>query len=127
LTIHRATLRADLKSIARLVRRHEVAAVIVGHPVHLSGEASAQTVKSEAFAAALREHLPGLPIHLVDERLTSAHAHELLDQTSGARRTAADRQRRSAVIDQVAATLILEAWLTGGRPRLLPDPDAPTD
>lgn len=123
LTVHRSTLKADLKSIARLVRRHEVTAVVIGHPVHLSGETSAQTHKTEAFAAALRAHLPELPLHLLDERLTTAHAHELLDQSTGRRRTAADRRQRSEVVDQVAAVLILEGWLTTGKPLLLPDPE----
>lgn len=123
LTVHRSTLKADLKSIARLVRRHEVTAIVVGHPVYLSGEASAQTRKTEAFVEALRGHLPETPVHLLDERLTTAHAHELMDQSSGKRRTAADRKHRSEVVDQAAAVLILEAWMTMDQPHLLPDPE----
>src|SRR5580698_4592607 len=57
LTIHRSTLKADLKSIARLIRRHEVATVLIGLPVHASGEASSQSSKTEVFSEALRTHL----------------------------------------------------------------------
>jgi putative holliday junction resolvase len=128
LTIHRTTLKADLKSIARLVRRYEAALVLIGLPVHASGEASPQSIKTEAFAESLRAHLaehldPAPPIELLDERHTTADAHSILNR-SGGRHTAEDRAARIKIIDQVAATLILEAWLRRQTPALLPDPDA---
>jgi putative Holliday junction resolvase len=127
LTIHRTTLKADLKSIARLIRRYDVATVLIGLPVHASGEASPQSTKTEAFAETLRTHLaehltPSPDIHLLDERHTTADAHSILNR-SGARTTAEDRQARSKIIDQIAATIILEAWLRRQTPALLPDPD----
>jgi len=128
LTIYRSTLKADLKSIARLIRRHDVATVLVGLPVHASGEASPQSSKTEVFAEALRNHLaehlsPPPELQLLDERHTTADAHSLLNR-SGHSQTPHDRAARSKVIDQVAATLILEAWLRRQAPALLPDPDA---
>ena len=130
LTIYRTTLKSDLKSITRLIRRHNVATVLVGLPVHASGEASPQSTKTEAFAEALRLHLtehldPAPSLHLLDERHTTADAHSILNR-SGHRLTAEDRTERSKVIDQVAATLILEAYLRRQAPALLPDPDANT-
>ena len=124
LTIYRATLRADLKSIARLLRRFEVATVVVGLPLHASGERSPQSQKTEAFTNALRAHLaealPVVPaIEYIDERHTTTEAHALL----GPRASAVARTERSKIIDQVAATLILEAWLRRQAPALLPDPD----
>src|SRR5580698_9793977 len=53
LTIYRSTLKADLKSIARLIRRYDVATVLIGLPIHASGEASPQSSKTEVFAEAL--------------------------------------------------------------------------
>jgi len=130
LTIYRTALKADLKSVARLIRRHGVTTVLIGLPIHASGEASPQSAKTEAFADALRLHLaehfdPPPAIELLDERHTTADAHALLNR-SGTRQTAADRADRSKLIDQVAATLILEAWLRRQAPVLLPDPDANT-
>ena len=61
---------SDLRSLARLAKRFDVAGIVVGNPLHLSGEASPQAGKTGAFAAELGE-LTGLPIHLWDERLTS--------------------------------------------------------
>ena len=69
--------REDLRSLARLARRFKVAGIVVGDPLHLSGEESAQAAKTRAFAAELGE-LAGLPIHLWDERLTTHEAHRIL-------------------------------------------------
>ena len=100
----RRNLREDLRSIARLSRRYGVMGIVVGNPLTLSGEMSAQAAKAQAFAAELGE-LTGLPIHLWDERLTTHEAHRLLYEAGRA------RQDHRRVVDQVAATLILQSFL----------------
>jgi putative Holliday junction resolvase len=126
-TLHRATLRADLKAIARFIRQHGVTTVVVGNPLNADGTQSKQAAKAQAFAKALAAEHPGVTHHLLDERLTTREAHELLDgavRGAGAA-GAASRISRKERIDQVAATLLLEAFLSGqGGPALLPDPDA---
>ncbi len=102
--------REDLRSLARLARRFGVAGIVVGNPLHLDGSESAQTAKTQAFAAALGE-LTGLPIHLHDERLTSHQAHQILYQTGH------PRQQHHRVVDQVAATLILKDFLEESKKR----------
>jgi putative transcription antitermination factor YqgF len=57
-TVHRTTLRADLKSVARFLRQHSVSTVVVGNPLHMDGSPSPQAAKAQAFAAALREAHP---------------------------------------------------------------------
>jgi putative holliday junction resolvase len=99
--------REDLRSLARLARRFGAVGIVVGNPVHLSGELSPQTAKTQAFAAALGE-LSGLPIHLWDERLTTREAHQILYEAGHA------RQQHRKVVDQVAATLILQSFLEQG-------------
>jgi putative holliday junction resolvase len=99
--------REDLRSLARLARRFGAVGIVVGNPVHLSGELSPQTAKIQAFAAALGE-LSGLPIHLWDERLTTREAHQILYEAGHA------RQQHRKVVDQVAATLILQSFLEQG-------------
>jgi putative holliday junction resolvase len=96
--------RDDLRSLGRLARKYGVSGIVVGNPVRLSGEESLQTAKTQAFAAELGE-LTGLPIHLWDERLTTQEAHQILYQAGHA------RQQHRAVVDQVAATLILQSFL----------------
>jgi len=105
LTLERcASRRDDLRSLARLCRRYGVVGIVVGDPVLLSGEPSPQAAKTQAFAAALGE-LTGLPIHLWDERLTTREAHQILYQSGH------KRQQHRKVVDQVAATLILQSFL----------------
>jgi len=99
--------REDMRSLARLARRFSVAGIVVGNPVHLSGDQSPQAAKTQAFAAALGE-LTGLPIHLWDERLTTHEAHQILYEAGHA------RQQHRKVVDQVAATLILQSFLESG-------------
>jgi putative Holliday junction resolvase len=100
----RPTSKDDLRSLARLCRRFGVAGIVVGNPVHLSGELSPQAARTQAFAAALGE-LTGLPIHFWDERLTSREAHQILYEAGH------ERQKHCKVVDQVAATLILQSFL----------------
>lgn len=99
--------RDDLRSLARLARRFGVAGIVVGHPLHLSGEESPQAVRARAFAAELGA-LTGLHIHLRDERLTTREAHQALYERGRS------RQQHRRVVDQVAATLILQEFLNAG-------------
>ena len=96
--------RDDLRSLARLARRFEVEGIVVGLPLHLSGEASPRSARIQAFAAELGE-FTGLPIHLWDERLTTHEAHTILYEAGH------KRQQHRRVVDQVAASLILQDFL----------------
>lgn len=100
----RSNRREDLRSLARLCRRFGVAGIVVGNPLHLSGEQSPRALKTQAFASELGE-LTRLPIHLWDERLTTREAHQILYAASH------ERQKHRKVVDQVAATLILQSFL----------------
>jgi putative Holliday junction resolvase len=94
----------DVKAIAALIAEHGVTEIVVGHPVRMSGEAGTAAHHAERFADALRGFL-GLPVHLQDERLTTVEAGRGL-AAAGVRGRA-----RRAVVDQSAATLILQAFL----------------
>jgi putative Holliday junction resolvase len=104
-TLHRTNPRADMKSVARVLRKHSVAEAVVGNPLHMSGDQSPQAAKAQAFAEALRNEF-GIAVHLWDERLTTTEAHRHLDAGGHA----AGRERKG-IIDQVAAVLILQAFL----------------
>ena len=124
-TLHRTTLRADLKAIARFIRQHKVTTVVVGNPLHADGTPGAQAAKATAFAKALEVEHPALKHHLLDERLTTRDAHELLDLGRPASRVSRKEMRvsREEIVDQVAAMLLLEAFLSQrSGPSLLPDP-----
>ena len=104
-TLHRTNRRADMKAVARVLRKQGAAEAVVGNPLHMSGDVSPQALKSQAFAEALRAEF-GVTVHLWDERLTSMEAHEILDGAGYAR-----GPERKRVIDQVAAVVILESFL----------------
>ena len=107
LTLVRRNLKQDLKSLGRLIRRYGCSAIILGHPLYMSGDVSPQATKTQAFAELLRENF-ALPVHLWDERLTSAEAHRHLHAAG----LPASGHRE--VVDQVAAVLILQNFLDSG-------------
>jgi putative Holliday junction resolvase len=108
LTLVRKNRKLDLKSLGRLLRKYHCAAIVAGNPLYMSGDLSPQAEKAQAFAQLLREEF-GLPVHLWDERLTTTEAHRHLH--------AAGRpgSEHKAVVDQVAAVLILQSWLDAHR------------
>ena len=110
-TLHRTRLKDDLKSIARVLRKHgPIAEAVVGNPLYMSGDQSPQAARAQQFAASLRTDL-GLTVHLWDERLTTAEAHRHLDALGHSRAPNSEGVGRKNIIDQVAAVLILQAFL----------------
>jgi len=96
----------DATAIVAVVNEHGVTDVVVGMPFELSGKLGHRARRVQAFIAALRAALPAaVQLHEQDERFTTAEAQRVL--------IAADvsRARRRDVIDQQAATLILQGWL----------------
>lgn len=104
LTLWRKSRGEDLRSLLRLIRKHEVVEIVVGNPLHLSGDVSPWAAKVQEFAEQLRER-SGLQVQLWDERLSSVAAHEILDEAGR------NRRDRKYVIDQVAAVVILRGWM----------------
>jgi putative Holliday junction resolvase len=105
LTIWRRSRGEDLRNILRLIRKHEVTHIVVGNPLHLSGDVSPWAAKVQEFAAELHRRAE-IPVELFDERLTSVVAHEILNEAG------VPRQQRAAIIDQVAAVVILRDWMS---------------
>ncbi len=111
-------LRRDVKSLLRLLRKNDCREIIVGNPLYLSGEVSPSAAKVHHFVEVLRAETD-LPVTLWDERLSTTQAHALLDEAGHA------IMGRKAIIDQVAAVLILQSYMQANRPtELLPDPHA---
>jgi putative Holliday junction resolvase len=109
-TLHRTRLRDDLKSIARVLRKHgPIAEAVVGNPLYMSGDESPQAARAQSFAQSLRDRFQ-ITVHLWDERLT-AEAHRHLDALGHSRAPNSEGVGRKNIIDQVAAVLILQAFL----------------
>lgn len=95
----------DLTRIAEIVREYEAVEVIVGLPRTLRGDNGTSARLAMRFANRLRDMVPGVPIRLSDERLTTVSAARAL------RDSGVHTRGRRQVIDQAAAVSILQGWL----------------
>jgi len=103
-TLQRKNKKHDLAHLDRVIREYDVQQIVVGLPLRMSGVEGAQAEKIHAFADDLRKNFK-LPVHLWDERLTSAEANRLL------RETELSIQKRGKAVDRMAAVLILQGWM----------------
>ncbi len=91
-----------IKTIVKYVRKFNAFEIVVGYPVLLSGKQGTSAKSAKKYAIKLKEALPELSVRLVDERLTTVSAHASLLEAGKRRNT------HKSIIDQVAATYILE-------------------
>jgi len=103
-TLERKNKRADFGRLERIVREYQVREIVLGNPLRMSGQEGTQSQKVAAFAEELRRHFE-LPVHLWDERLTSAEANRLL------REAELSIKKRAQAVDRMAAVLILQSFM----------------
>lgn len=103
-TYTRRRIREDLAALARLARERDTVLLVVGDPLYPSGDPSPLAAEAHEFAAKLSAAAK-LPVEFLDERLTSAQAHRLLDEEG------LGREARKGKVDSIAATLLLETYL----------------
>ncbi len=96
---------AVAQRVAELAREHGAEELVLGHPVNMDGSLGPRSEKAKAMQALLEE-ATGLPVVLWDERRTTIDAHHILYQSGK------NAKQRKKVVDAVAATLILEGYLT---------------
>lgn len=101
-TLQRTNRRNDLRRLREIVRKNEVRGIVVGHPVRLDGSAGEMAEEAERFAARLRKEL-GLPVELMDERLSSWEAVQLIAKPTSS--------KKNSVLDHIAAAVILRDYL----------------
>ena len=90
---------------ALLAQEHGAERLVLGHPINMDGTRGPRSEKAQAMKALLEE-ATGLPVVLWDERRTTIDAHQIL-LNSGK-----NAKKRKKVVDAVAASLILEGYLT---------------
>ncbi len=98
------SLEDSITEISKLIQEVEPIEIYVGLPVSMSGDHSASTKDAIAFARSL-ENLEVAPIRFIDERLTTVTAANALRQSGR------DSKSGRSIIDQIAATIILEQAL----------------
>lgn len=99
-----ATFEARLEHVVAVARERRVTDLVVGYPYNMDGSAGFKTREVDAFVTQLTAVLP-LPVHRVDERLSTRAASEHLSKRRD------DELRRSGRIDSMAACMILQDYL----------------
>lgn len=103
-TLRRKNKRTDLAALAKVIHDYAVREIVVGLPLRMSGQEGTQSGKMREFVAVLEKQFD-LPVHLVDERLTSVEANRVL------RESEMSIKKRAGAVDRLAAVLILQNFL----------------
>jgi putative Holliday junction resolvase len=120
----RINRRRDLARLRELVRQEKVRRIVVGLPLHLDGTPSDMSDEARGFAVRVEKTL-GLPVEMMDERLSSWEAHETLaavGSSNHARHNISARlgKAKKTPLDDVAAAIILRDYLDRNRTRTGP-------
>lgn len=119
LTLERVNRNEDMRRLRELAQEHGVRQIVVGLPLRLDGSRGEMAEEAMRFAARVRKQL-GLPVDMLDERLTSWEAERLLEEQSGrvlhdakarGSRTHKPHRPARASVDAVAAAVILKEYL----------------
>ena len=103
-TFARTRIREDLNRLTELMREREVKMLLIGKPLHMSGQNSRQSEYTLEFGERLARK-SGLPVVYWDERLTTVEAERVL------RAGGATLEQRKKAVDRLAAVLLLESYL----------------
>ncbi len=96
---------AVIQQIAQLAKEYGVEELVLGHPVNMDGTLGPRSEKAHAMKTLLESAI-SLPVILWDERRTTIDAHNILFNSGK------NAKQRKKVVDAVAASLILEGYLT---------------
>lgn len=107
-TLQRKNKRTDFERLGKVILEYQVKEIVVGLPLRMSGMEGTQAEKMHDFANEIRKRFR-LPVHLWDERLTSAEANRLLRETD------LSIEKRGKAVDRMAAVLILQGWMESRR------------
>ncbi|HTT62061.1 MAG TPA: Holliday junction resolvase RuvX [Bryobacteraceae bacterium] len=102
--LERTNKREDLAEVVRQVEEHEIALILIGNPLHMSGAEGRQSAWVREFADALTERA-GCPVRLWDERLTTVEASRVL------RSSGISIEKRARAIDRLSAVILLQSYL----------------
>jgi putative Holliday junction resolvase len=106
-TLERTNIREDMANLANLIAERGVTLLLMGNPLHMSGDAGRQAAYVREFAERLAAHT-GVPLKYWDERLTTVEAHRVL------RSSGIGIEKRARAIDKLSAVILLESYLDSG-------------
>jgi len=117
-TMERVNRNEDMRRLRELAREHGVKQIVVGLPLRLDGSRGEMAEEAERFAQRVRKQI-GVPVEMVDERLTSWEAERLLEEVQGRfiheeKLTGSKKPKNVQAkmsVDAVAAAVILKEYL----------------
>ncbi len=114
-TLERINRNEDMRRLRELVLEHEVKQIVVGLPLLLDGTRGEMAKEAQRFAERARKQI-GVPVEMVDERLTSWEAERLLEEEFGKKyRDESEKKKKTAnekpTVDSIAAAVILRDYL----------------
>ena len=121
-TIDRVNRNEDMRRLREVTREHAVKEIVVGLPLRLDGTRGDMAEEATRFGERVRKQL-GLPVEMVDERLTSWEAERLLEEQAGKvfhddskpahvhSNVKKKKQAERATVDAMAAAVILKEYL----------------
>jgi putative holliday junction resolvase len=117
-TMERINRNEDMRRLRELARDYGVKQIVVGVPLRLDGSRGEMAEEAERFAQRVRKQI-GVPVEMVDERLTSWEAERLLEEVQGRfiheeKLTGSKRSKNAQAkvsVDAVAAAVILKEYL----------------
>jgi putative Holliday junction resolvase len=117
-TLERINRNEDMRRLRETVREHNVRQIVVGLPLRLDGTQSEMAEEASRFAERVRKQL-GVPVEMIDERLTSWEAERLMEEVGGrvlhkespvtGKKIRAEQGKLT--VDSVAAAVILKEYL----------------
>lgn len=115
-TLDRINRNEDMRRLRELAREQGVKQIVVGLPLNLDGTRGEMAEEAERFAQRVRKQI-GVPVEMVDERLTSWEAERLLEEEFGKKYHDESEKKKKAnsdkpTVDSVAAAVILREYLS---------------
>jgi len=114
-TLDRINRNEDMRRLRELIREHSVKQIVVGLPLRLDGTRGDMAEEAARFGQRVHKQF-GLPVEMVDERLTSWEAERMLEEQEGRTIHAAagkkhKKEKERLGVDAMAAALILKEYL----------------
>lgn len=103
-TLQRVNIRTDMDALAKLIEEHNVTALLMGDPLHMSGDAGRQAEYAREFGDRLIKRT-GIEVKYWDERWTTVAAQRVLKESG------ASTQKRSRAVDRLSAVILLSSYL----------------
>jgi len=122
-TLERVNRNEDMRRLRELTREHGVRQIVVGLPLRMDGTRGDMAEEAERFAQRVRKQI-GVPVEMVDERLTSWEAERLLEEVQGRfihdEKLGHNKKKKQKAaklsVDAVAAAVILKEYLARHEP-----------